>query len=272
MNLKIVFSAIALVAVVSGCSRNGSDNAAGSGTEAVATVNGKAISRNTFEYYVKGVTGKEASESTAEQKQQLLDTLIRGLLVADQAEKDGLGRDGETRAMLELTRVNVLQQAAQKRLLKDYTPSEAELRAEYDAQLATLPKTEYHARHILVATEERAKKLIADLEKGARFEDLARRESMDPSKDNGGDLGWFTPDRMVQPFSAAVEALAKGTYTKAPVQTQYGWHIIRLDETREVAAPPFDGVKDRLVQIVEAKKYKTYADDLVKTAKVERKP
>jgi len=134
-----------------------------------------------------------------------------------------------------------------------------------------MPKTEYHARHILVATEQFAQKLIDQLDKGGKFEELAKKESMDPSKDNGGDLGWFTPDRMVPPFSQAVVGLTKGGYTKKPVQTQYGWHVIRLDETRDVAPPPFDSVKDRLGQIVEAKKFKSYTDELAKTAKIEKK-
>ncbi len=271
MKIKILISAIVLAATVIACSKQGADKAADTGTEPVAVVNGKPITRNTFDYYVKGVTGKPVAEATAEQQQQLLDTLVRGMLVAEKAEKDGLNKAGETQAMLDLTRLNVLQQAASQAFLKDRKTTDEELRAEYDSQLANVPKTEYHARHILVATEERAKKLISDLEKGGRFEELAKKESMDPSKTNGGDLGWFTPDRMVPAFSAAVEGLTKGTYTKAPVQTQYGWHIIRLDETRAVAAPPFDSVKDRLVQIVEAKKFKAYADDLVKGAKVDKK-
>lgn len=271
MKNKIIIASILCAAALAGCNKQDAAKTADTGNEPVALVNGKAITRNTFEYYVKGVSGKPAAEATDEQKQQLLDTLVRGMLVADKAEKDGLTKGGETQAMLDLTRLNVLQQAASQAFLKDRKTTDEELRAEYDSQLANVPKTEYHARHILVATEERAKKLISDLEKGARFEELAKKESMDPSKTNGGDLGWFTPDRMVPAFSAAVEGLTKGSYTKAPVQTQYGWHIIRLDETRDVAAPPFDSVKDRLVQIVEAKKFKAYADDLVKGAKVEKK-
>src|SRR5262249_42171999 len=112
---------------------------------------------------------------------------------------------------------------------------------------------------------------VKDLEKGAKFEDVAKRESMDPSKDQGGDVGWFTPDRMVKPFADAVVALKPGEYTHTPVQTQYGWHIIKLEETRDVAPPPFEQVKQRLEQVVQAKKFKNYVDDLMKTAKVEKK-
>ena len=155
--------------------------------------------------------------------------------------------------MLVLTRLNVLQQAMAEKYLKDKKPTEQELRAEYENQVATLPKLEYHARHILVATEPFATSVVQRLEKGDKFEDVAKKESMDSSKDNGGDLGWFTPDRMVKPFADAVVALKPGDYTHKPVQTQYGWHVIQLVDTRPLSPPPFDQVKQRLDQVVEAK-------------------
>ena len=126
--------------------------------------------------------------------------------------------------------------------------------------------------HILVKTKEEADKIIADLKKGAKFEKLAAAQSLDGSKTNGGDLGWFSPANMVKPFADAVAGLKKGETTSAPVQSEFGWHVIRLDDTRETAPPSFDAVKDRLGQIVEAKKFKAYGDDLLKTAKVEKTP
>ena len=108
------------------------------------------------------------------------------------------------------------------------------------------------------------------LEKGDKFEDVAKKESMDSSKDNGGDLGWFTPDRMVKPFAEAVVAMKPGDYTHKPVQTQYGWHVIQLVDTRPLSPPPFDQVKQRLDQVVEAKKFKAYTDDLISKAKIDR--
>jgi len=173
---------------------------------------------------------------------------------------------------LELARLNVLQQAVEERYLKDREPTEQELRAEYEAQLAQMPKTEYHARHILVATEPFAQKIIERLEKGEKFDALAKSESMDSSKNNGGDLGWFTPGRMVPEFAGAVMALKPGEFTKKPVQTQYGWHVIQLIETREVTPPPFDQVRQRLVQVVQAKKFRQYQDELLRNAKVEKFP
>jgi peptidyl-prolyl cis-trans isomerase C len=239
----------------------------------VATVNGEPISRDFFEFYVKGITGKSSSELSAEQRDQALDNLIRAKLIAKKAEKDGLVKDADTANMLELTRLNVLQQVSSEKYLKDRKATEQELRSEYETQVAALPRLEYHARHILVATEDFANKLIAQLDKdkGANFAELAKRESMDSSKEQGGDLGWFSPDRMVKPFSDAVVALKPGEYTHKPVQTQYGWHIIKLEETRDLQAPAYDSVKQRLEQMVQTKKFKAYADDLVKNAKVEKK-
>jgi len=160
----------------------------------------------------------------------------------------------------------------QERYLKDRQPSEQELRAEYEAQLSAMPKTEYHARHILVATEPFAQKIVDRLDKGEKFDALAKAESMDSSKNNGGDLGWFTANRMVPEFAAAVMTLKPNEYTHKPVQTQYGWHVIQLLETREVTPPPFDQVRQRLVQVVQAKKFKQYTDELLRNAKVEKFP
>jgi peptidyl-prolyl cis-trans isomerase C len=257
--------------VLAGCNKAGTDAAARAATDTVATVNGKPISRNTYDYYAKGVAGKAASELSAEQRAELLDNLLRGEVVSQKIENDGVAKEPETAAVLDLSRLNVLQQIASQRYLKDRKATEQELRAEYETQVGALAKQEYHARHILVATEDFARRLIDQIGKGAKFEDLAKKESMDPSKTNGGDLGWFTPERMVKPFSDAVVALKKGQVTPNPVQTQFGWHVIRLDETRDVTPPSFDSVRDRLQQIVDAKKFKTYTDELVKNAKIEKK-
>ncbi|HET9390267.1 MAG TPA: peptidylprolyl isomerase [Steroidobacteraceae bacterium] len=244
--------------------------AAADNSAAVATVNGTVITRNFYDEYIKAVTGKASADLTPEQRSDALDRLVRMELVSQQAVKDGIDHAPDTAAMLELTRLNVLQQAAAEQYLKDRKPTETELREEYETQLAGLSKQEYHAKHILVATEPFAQKVIQQLEKGAKFEDVAKRESMDASKDNGGDLGWFTPDRMVKPFSDAVVALKPGEYTHKPVQTQYGWHVIELVEVRDLQPPAFDSVRQRLEQVVQAKKLKAYTDQLMKGAKIDK--
>src|SRR6516162_4440112 len=239
MNHSRLAPALLMLAALAACQPK-TAGTAGDNSPVVATVNGAPITRSFYDFYIKGITGgKSAADLTAEQRGVALDNLIRAQVVADQAVKDGLDRSGDTAYMLELARLNVLQQAVEERYLKDREPTEQELRAEYETQLAAMPKTEYHARHILVATEPFAQKIIERLNKGEKFEALAKSESMDSSKNNGGDLGWFTPGRMVPEFAGAVMALKPGEYTHKPVQTQYGWHVIQLLETREVTPPPF---------------------------------
>ena len=176
---SVRFLAVLAAALLVAACKPGANAPAGSGTPSadakpVATVDGTAISRSLYDTYAKGVSGKDAAE-----------------LIAKQAEKDGLAAKPETAAMLELSRLNILQQEMMQKYLADKTPTDQELRAEYETQVNSLSKQEYHARHILVATEDFAKRLIVQLDKGANFEKLAARESIDSSKTNGGDLGWL---------------------------------------------------------------------------------
>ena len=239
---------------------------------AVATVNGTNITQNFFDQYVKAITnGKSTSDLSTEQKNQALDNLIRAQVVGQAAIKDGADKVPETAALLELTRLNVLQQAVAEKYLKDRKPTEQELRAEYETQVSQLSKQEYHAKHILVATEPFAQKVIDSLAKGAKFEDVAKKESMDSSKNNRDEQRRFTPDKMVKPFSDAVLSLKPGEYTKKPIQTQYGWHVIELVETRDLQPPAYDTVRQRLEQVVQSKKIKAYTDDLERNAKIEKK-
>jgi len=269
--LRMNHSRILLVALaaVGGCQPKTAVTTADT-SPPVATVNGSPISRGFYEFYIKGITSKSSGELTAQQRDLALDNLIRARLVAEQAAKEGLDKSSDTASMLELSRLNVLQQAVSDRYLKDRKPSEQELRAEYETQIADTPRQEYHARHILVATEPFAEKIVARLDKGEKFDVLAKQESMDSSKSNGGDLGWFTPDRMVPEFSGAVIALKPGEYTHKPIRTQYGWHIIQLLERRELTPPPFDQVRQRLEQIVQNKKFRAYSDELMHNAKIEK--
>ena len=271
MNYVRILVLASVLTALAACQPKGATTTGTADTSAtLATVNGTAITQNFFDFYVKAISGKKPAELTADQQAQALDNLIRANLVAQEAQKDGTEATPDTADMLVLTRLNVLQQAMSEKYLKDKKPSEQELRAEYENQVATLPKLEYHARHILVATEPFATSVVQRLEKGDKFEDVAKKESMDSSKDNGGDLGWFTPDRMVKPFAEAVVSMKPGDFTHKPVQTQYGWHVIQLVDTRPLSPPPFDQVKQRLDQVVEAKKFKAYTDDLISKAKIDR--
>src|SRR5579871_592714 len=236
----------------------------------VATVNGTPITRDEFEYFVKNTANKPSAELTPDQRNEALDNLIRGELVAQQAEKEGLENTADVASALQLSHLEILEQAGAEHYLADKKPTDAEVQSEYQQQVAAIPKTQYHARHILVTSQDQAQKIIAQLKHGAKFEDLAKKQSIDSSKDQGGDLGWFSPASMVKPFADAVASLKKGEITPAPVQTQYGWHVIQLLDTRETPVPPLDQVKDRVNQLVETKKFHDYEDQLMKTAQIQK--
>jgi peptidyl-prolyl cis-trans isomerase C len=240
----------------------------------VAVVNGVAIPRADYDAFLKNLLqGKPVPpDLTAEQKNQVLDELITMQLVSTQALKDGVDKDPEVAANLDVLRMRILSDGESQKFLKGKEPTDAELHAEYDGDITTMDKTEYHARHILVPTKEKAEQLIKKLKGGAKFEDVAKAESTDNSKTSGGDLGWFTATRMVKPFADAVKALKKGETTPEPVQTQYGWHIIKLEETREVTPPPFEQVKAQVSKNLIQKKLVAYVEDMKKTAVIDKKP
>ncbi len=232
----------------------------------VAIVDGTPISKDSFDDYLKSLLrGKPLTDVTAEEKNQVLDQMINMQLIAKQAEKDGLDKDPDVATRIALLRTQIMADAAAQKYLKNNPPSDADLHAAYDA---ATDKTEYHASHILVPTKEKAEQLIKKIKAGAKFEDVAKAESTDNSKANGGDLGWFTTARMVKPFGDAVKTLKKGEITAEPVQTQYGWHIIKLEDTRDA---PFDGMKTQLTNGIMQKKFQDYIEALKKTAKIEKK-
>ena len=235
-------------------------------TPPVAIVDGTPISRAAYDDYLKGLLrGKPATDVTPDEKNQVLDQMINMQLIAAQADKDGLEKDPDVATRITLLRTQILADAAAQKYVKAHEPSDQELHAAYDT---ATDKTEYHASHILVPTKEKGEQLIKKLKGGAKFEDVAKAESTDNSKANGGDLGWFTLARMVKPFGDAVKTLKKGDITQEPVQTQYGWHIIKLEDTRDA---PFDQMKSQLTNGIMQKKFADYIESLKKNAKIEKK-
>jgi peptidyl-prolyl cis-trans isomerase C len=276
--MKVIrFVAMGAVLALLACSKPASTDKAAETATAPAqpplvTINGKAISHDLFEAYAKAVTqGKAASELTAEEREQIKEELVRMEVIAQQAEKDGLARDPDVATRLELTRLNLLQQSGAQKYLKDRQPTEAEMRAEFETQLASTPLVEYHARHILVSSQDTAQKIIEQLKTGGDFATLAKRFSGDKSTaQKGGDLGWFPPDAMGNKnFADAVGLLKNNEVTSTPIQTQYGWHVLQLLGTRDRPPPSFEGVQDQLKRILLSKKYRAYSDELLKTAKVD---
>ncbi len=268
-HLRILLTALAVLGLAA-CHTQSTPTSGASA--AVATVNGVPITQQFYDSYIKMISGgRTPSELTPQQRAMVLDGLIRAEAVAQEAVKQGLDKQPHTAAMLELTRLNVLEQALSDKYLAGQEPTDAQLQTVYDQQIAKFPKLEYHARHILVKSKAEAQKIIQELDRdhGRNFAALAKADSIDPSKANGGDLGWFPLSNMVPSFSAALEKLKPGQITQTPVHTRFGWHVIQLLGTRPMHAPSFQEVKARLKQAVENNKFNTYTTSLVKGAKVE---
>jgi peptidyl-prolyl cis-trans isomerase C len=263
----LAISALGLL-LMAGCTK--ADTPADATAKPVAVVNGTPISRDVWDLYVKTRhQGKTAGDLTAEEQGEALDELIKMYVGAQEADKQKLG-EGEPNARLELVGKSARAELLFKKFTEGAEPTDAELKAEYDARIAEAPKEEFHARHILVDDETKAKELIAQLDKGGNFEQLAKDNSKDGSATEGGDLGWFNANQMVKPFSDAVRQLEIGKYTATPVKSEFGWHVIRLEEKRATTPPPFDTVKAQLGPLVNQKKFEAHLDELVKTAKVEK--
>jgi peptidyl-prolyl cis-trans isomerase C len=246
-----------------------SGEAASAKSAAVATVNGQKLSQELFDVFAQAVMGGSQEPPTDEQKSQMVDQLINMTLAAQAAEKEGLQKDPKVKARMELITTQVLAEAASEKYLSSHPVSESEMKAEYDAQVAAMPK-EYKARHILVDTKEKADEAIAKLDAGADFAKLATAESKDSSSKNGGDLGWFSPQTMVKPFADAVEALQVGQYTKQPVQSEFGWHVILLEDVRSPEVPAIDDVKSQVEMFTQRKKLQAYIDELRKNAQIQK--
>lgn len=262
---------LACLFLAAGCSKAGdTEPAAAPAPKPIAVVNGASISPDVWELFVRARhNGKGAGDLSAEEQSEALDELIRMYVGSQEAEKQQLVT-GETSARLELVRHSSLTDLLFKKFIEGKETTEEELKAEYDRRIAELPGTEYHARHILVDDETLAKDLIAQLDQGAKFEELASKHSKDGSAQEGGDLDWFIPGQMVKPFADAVQQLEKGKYTATPVKSEFGWHVIRLEDTRTTTPPPFEAVKAQLDPLVRQKKFQDHLDGLLKTATVER--
>lgn len=237
--------------------------------EPVATVNGKPISKSEFELYVANMSRQAGREIPEDQKGPLLDQFIGMHLAAKEAEKAGIEKDRKVGDQLALARLNVLVDAGLQKYLEAHPVQDAELKPEYDQQVSQLPR-EYHARHILVDNQAAAEQVTKELQSGADFAKLAAKKSKDSSSKSGGDLGWFTLDTMVKPFADAVAAMQPGQLREQPVQSQFGWHVIKLEESRATNAPPFDEVKDRVKMIVQRKKLQAHLEELRKGAQVDK--
>jgi peptidyl-prolyl cis-trans isomerase C len=237
--------------------------------ETVVTVNGKAVDSTVFETYAETRTRKPFDQVTAEEKEALVSELVDIILLANEAEAAGLEKDPLLGAQLYLQRLGLMAQAGATSYVAKNPAQDSEIVAEYE-RIELAPPLQYKARHILVESQGEAAAIIKELDDGADFVELAKEKSIGPSGPNGGDLGWFSPDQMVEPFSNAVVALGQGAYTKTPVQTQYGWHVILREDSRESDVMPLDSVRDAIKQSLEQEKLQRYLESLRSAAKVEK--
>jgi len=244
--------------------------------DSVALVNGVPLTRDLLDVFSQAAMGQHAADLNDSQRGALLDALIRAEIISQQAEKLGLSPRNEldipdaTRGQIAFGRLQAMNQAAVDAFARANEPNEAELRAEYERQIALVPRTQYHAHHILVKSEAAADSVIKQIKAGATFESVAMKNSIDPSGLNGGDLGWFSLQTMTEPFAAALKAMKKGEISAHPVRTAFGWHVIRLDETRTLAVPSFESMQEKLADKARGEKVQAYIGQLLKSAEVQK--
>jgi peptidyl-prolyl cis-trans isomerase C len=235
----------------------------------VAKVNGVAVPRARLDYMVQQQHARGAPDNE-QTRGAVRDELINREIVAQEAQKSGIVKQPEVQTRLDIARQQVIIDAYVQDYLKKHPVSDAEVQKEYDRVKAQQGDKEYKARHILVETEDQAKGLIADLKKGAKFEDLAAKNSKDPgTKDRGGDLDWNVPSVFDKQFSDAMVKLEKGKYTEAPIRTRFGYHVIQLDDIRQVRFPALAEVKPRIQQQLVQNKVEELVRGLRAKAKVE---
>ncbi|MFM7331467.1 MAG: peptidylprolyl isomerase [Brachymonas sp.] len=237
----------------------------------VAIVNGKPVPSSRVDDLLKQFANQlQGRPVTPEIREQAKEAVISREVFIQEAQKNGLDGSDEYRQQMEIARQQLLISALMTDFQKKNPVTDADIKAEYDKFVATNGGKEYRARHILVEKEADATKAIADLKKGAKFEDLAKKISKDPgSGKNGGDLDWAAPGSYVKEFSDAMVKLPKGKYTEAPVKSQFGFHIIRVDDVRETQLPPLEQVKPQIAQQLQQQKLQAYQKGLRDKAKVE---
>ena len=272
----VLGSALAMLALTA-CSPKEADKTAAAAAPAsttkevvVATVNGTPISEKEVQMVLKQQRGMP---DTPETRKMVIDNIAIQLLVAQEAVKKGLDKTAETQDEIEMSKQLVLAQAFVQDYIKNNTITDAQLNAEYDKLKAQASGNQYKARHILVKTEDEAKAIIVKLNKDQKsFDALAKAQSLDPgSKAKGGDLGWFDAHNMVPEFGAAVAKLDKGKFTETPVKSQYGYHVIILDDTRPStqSIPPLEQIKAGLSQQLQQQNLKKLLDDIKAKAKID---
>ena len=267
MKIQII-GIVSGLAILGACSNDDPPDGVAAGGEVVATIDGRPISEAMLSFYARTRAQKEVEDLTPEENEQILDELVQLVLLANAAESNGLARDPEFAAELELMRLQTVARREITAELERSPTSDAELQQAYEDNLEALAGVQYKARHILVENESEAREIIGALEQGGDFQELARLRSTGPSGPSGGDLGWFSADRMVPPFATAVRNMEVGSYTSEPVQTRFGWHVILLEEKSDARAPDLDAVRSEVATMAEQQKVEAYLEQLRNSAQI----
>ena len=242
---------------------------AGAMAQNLAIVNGKAVPKSRMDALAQQVA-KAGRPVTPEMEGQLREEVIAREVFMQEAEKQGISGSDDFKAQMELARQTLMIRELFANYQKTHPVTDADLKAEYDKFAAANGGKEYKARHILVEKESEATAIIASLKKGGKFEDIAKKQSKDPgSGAKGGDLDWANPSSYVPEFTEALLKLSKGQMTDTPVKSQFGYHVIRVDDTRAAKLPAFEEVKPQIAQQMQQQKLVTFQEDLRKKAKVE---
>jgi peptidyl-prolyl cis-trans isomerase C len=222
----------------------------------IATVNGEPYELDLFRAFYGERLQQSGGQNSPQLQEQTFNEFMNLIVASQEGEKRNLADNPEVQTALELQRMMVLSAAALQAIGAESNPTEAELEQAYENFVAQSQRTEYKARHILVDEQGKAQSLIERLDEsnGDGFEKLAEEHSLGPTAEKGGDLGWFDSRRMVKPFADAVAEMEPGTYSEQPVQTQFGWHVIKLEETRTAEPPSFEEAKPRLEAAVRQQK------------------
>ena len=236
---------------------------AAAATPAAAAPAGKTLyTTQQFEFMVKERV-QQGQQDSPELRNAVREELNTRELLAREARKQNLDKTADMKAQMDLASQTVLVRAYVADWISKNPIPEADLRKEYDAIKGQIGDKEYKVRHVLVEKEDEAKEIVAELQKGAKFDELAKSRSKDPgSKDRGGDLDWNAPTNFVKPFGDAMKATPKGKFTAQPVQTQFGWHVIMVDDVRDAKVPSYEEVKPQLQQRMQAQWLDKYFKDL----------
>lgn len=233
-----------------------------------AVVNNKPIPKTREDAWVKQLS-QQGQQDTPELRKMVKEELIRREVFLQEVQKRGLAEQPEVKFQLDIQRQNTLIQALMRDELKRHPVSDADVQAEYEKQKAKAGEREYKVRHILVEKEEDAKGIIDQLKKGGKFEDLAKQSKDPGSAAKGGELDWAGPGSYVKPFSDAMMKLEKGKFTEEPVKSQFGWHVIQLDDVRDAQFPPEAQVAGQIRETLQQQRIQAYVEDLRKKAKVQ---